>query len=161
MLGLEDKSTFLIPSWKAVTLFASPSFSLLPFLGPFSSSLSNWKTSSNLKNIYIVHCSTSFLSFNVCTLIFSLTSVSVLKTVRICLIEPTLQALNSPWQGYYFVSLLILLSQMTTKNLNLFQPQIFCFISLLLVDDIVLYLAKEISSLKEELPDLQTSKSTN
>ena len=43
-----------------------------------------------------MHCSTLFLSLNVCTLVFSLTSVSLLKMVRICLIEPTLQALNSP-----------------------------------------------------------------
>lgn len=55
----------------------------------------------------------------------------------------------------------------TNKNRNRkkFQDSelrsIFQFTSLLLADDIVSYFVKKIESLKEELPELQTSKSTN
>lgn len=124
-----------------ISIFLFPSF---PFSGHFLPlyPVEKHPLSNFFKNI--VHCSNLFFSLNVCTLVFPLTSVSLLKTVRICLIEPTLQALNSPWQGYSTVYLYSsCFPKWLLKISILFQPQIFWFISLLLVDDIVLYFSRK------------------
>lgn len=131
--------------WPAFFLFS---------LRPLSSSSSSWKTIFFfLFFLNLIHCHTLFLCSNICYLAFSLVAISELKMDRICLIGQTLQALNSAWQVYYlFYSTFFLKWPQLSSN---FRSSSLYPCSWQMISHIF---AKKIG-LKDELPQLQTSKS--